>query len=70
MSEPDNIPPDEMRAALKWALETGVKATASGPSGFYSRGCGCCSYDLEPPKEIDALVRSIRHELIEEKKIS
>ena len=61
---------EQLRAALKWALQNGVKANNYGyGTGFSDRGCGCYSGDEEPPAEIDAVVREIRRELIEEKKI-
>lgn len=57
---------DLLRKALKWALKDGIRATSYG-CGFVDGGCGCCSGEEEPPAEIDAIVREIRRELIEEK---
>jgi len=51
-----------LRAALQWALK-GHHAT-SYDSGFAWKGCGCCSYSVEPPAEIDALVREVRREML------
>lgn len=54
-----------LRAALKWALEHGVRATVySSTTHFHDAGCGCCSGSIEPEPEFDALVREIRRELI------
>lgn len=65
----EGVSPDQMlRKALKWALTHGVQACDYG-SGFMDSGCGCCSGSTEPPAEIDAIVREIRRELIEERKI-
>lgn len=61
---------DQLIQALKWALTEGIKANNWGiGTGFSDRGCGCCSVDEEPPAGIDATVREIRRQLIEEKKI-
>lgn len=61
---------EQLLNALKWALASGVKAQNYGfGTGFFNRGCGCCSGDEEPPAEIDATVREVRRMLIEEKKI-
>ena len=57
-----------LRKALKWALASGAKASDIEPH-FKSYGCGCCSYSLDPPEEVDAVVRAIRFELIAEKQL-
>lgn len=51
-----------LRAALTWALQNGAYVVDWG-SGFQHKGCGCCAYEIEPPAEIDALVREVRREI-------
>lgn len=49
----------KLRAALQWALEHGVQAVGWG-SGFMHRQ----EYEVEPPAEIDSLVREVRREIL------
>lgn len=55
-----------LKQALKWALK-GHHVTA-WTCGFAYKGCGCCQYDVEPPAEIDALVREVRREMLTQEK--
>lgn len=63
---PAQTDPDLLMQALRWQLEKGAYVVDSG-SGFQHKGCGCCAYELEPPAEIDAIVREVRREVLKAK---
>lgn len=45
----------QLEAALRWALENGVR-WSSVCKEFNDSGCGCCSGTIEPPEELRAVI--------------
>lgn len=36
---------EQLRAALRWCLEHGIKHVSEGPGGMRDAGCTCCSHE-------------------------
>lgn len=45
------------RESLKWALEN--RAGTNHIGGFRSGGCGCCSWDIEPPEHLREILMGV-----------
>lgn len=46
-----------VKEALRWALEN--RAGSNYVGGLRNGGCGCCSYDIEPPAHLEPIFRDV-----------